>query len=172
MTLLPATISGTVWKLGDHVNTDILHPPSYFSLDEGRMKEGLQEGMQRLKKTVTNNHSDNGLVIVAGENFGCGSSRETSVRSLLLCGVRAVVARSFARIFYRSLANLGIPPLECNVIQEWVQNGDPLHISLSVGFIELGGTRQFPFSPLDPHIERILKCGGLIPYLRREQDGI
>lgn len=172
MTFLPATIAGTVWKLGDHVNTDILHPPAYFSLDEGKVKDGLREGMERLNAGLQKEDSTGELVIVAGENFGCGSSRETSVRSLRLHGIRDVVARSFARIFYRSLVNLGIPPLECNVIQEWVQNGDPVHLSLAVGFIELGGTRQFPFSPLDPHIERILECGGLIPYLRREQNGI
>jgi 3-isopropylmalate/(R)-2-methylmalate dehydratase small subunit len=169
---LPRRISGTVWKVGDHVNTDILHPPAYFSLDKERMKDGLREGMERLNTHLQGNNAKSGLVIVAGENFGCGSSRETSVRSLRICGVRAVIARSFARIFYRSLINLGIPPLECNVIQELVQNGDPLHLSLAHGFIELGGTRQFPFSPLDPHIERILECGGLIPYLRREQNGV
>jgi 3-isopropylmalate dehydratase small subunit len=172
MTPLTATIVGTAWKVGDHVNTDILHPPSYFSLDERRVKEGLQEGMQRLGKTLSNNHSDNGLVIVAGKDFGCGSSRETSVRSLRLYCVQAVVAQSFARIFYRSLANLGILPLECTGIQDWVQEGDPLLISLTDGFIELAKEKRFPFSPLDPHIERILECGGLIPYLRREQDEI
>lgn len=172
MTPLTATISGTAWKVGDHVNTDILHPPSYFSLDEERIKEGLQEGMQRLEKTLSNNHSDKAMVIVAGKNFGCGSSRETSVRSLRLYGVQAVVAQSFARIFYRSLANLGILPLECTGIQEWVQEGDSLFISLTDGFIELNKEKRFAFSPLDLHIERILKCGGLIPYLRREQNGI
>ena len=169
---LPRMISGTVWKVGDHVNTDVLHPPTYFSLDEGRVKEGLRAGMKRLNAGLQKDNATDGLVIVAGENFGCGSSRETSVRSLRICGVRAVIAHSFARIFYRSLANLGIPPVECDTIQECVQNGDTLLISLADRFIELGDARRFPFSPLDPHIERILECGGLIPYLRREQDGV
>jgi len=165
-------ISGMVWKVGDHVNTDILHPPAYFSLDEGRVKDGLREGMKRLNTDLPGDDPTNGWVLVAGENFGCGSSRETSVRSLRICGVRAVIAHSFARIFFRSLANLGIPPLECNAIQECVQNGDILRISLAEGFVELGDARRFPFPPLDPHIERIVECGGLIPYLRREQDGV
>jgi 3-isopropylmalate/(R)-2-methylmalate dehydratase small subunit len=168
----PRMISGMVWKVGDHVNTDILHPPAYFSLDEGRVKEGLRAGMERLNTGLPGYDSTDGLLIVAGENFGCGSSRETSVRSLRIFGVQAVIAHSFARIFYRSLANLGILPLECNAIQGWVQNGDTLHISLADGFIELGDARRFPFPPLDPHIERIVECGGLIPYLRREQDGV
>lgn len=172
MMALTTIISGTVWKVGDHVNTDILHPPAYFSLDEGRMKEGLKEGMERLKAGLKGADSGGGLVIVAGENFGCGSSRETSVRSLRICGVRAVIARSFARIFYRSLANLGIPPVESNGIQDLLKDGDLIHLALKDGFIELSDKRRFPLSPLDPHIERILESGGLIPYLRREQHGV
>jgi 3-isopropylmalate/(R)-2-methylmalate dehydratase small subunit len=172
MTSLPATITGTAWKLGDHVNTDILHPPAYFSLDHGRMKEGFREGMERLKTSLKDMEPAEGLVIVAGENFGCGSSRETSARSLRLCGVRAVVARSFARIFYRSLANLGIPPVEADGIHDLVQDGDRIRLSLADGIIELNDARRFPFPPFDPHIERILASGGLIPYLRSEHDGL
>jgi 3-isopropylmalate/(R)-2-methylmalate dehydratase small subunit len=169
---LARIISGTVWRLGDHVNTDILHPPAYFSLDQGRMKEGLQKGIVRPTAALKGDDAADGLVIVAGENFGCGSSRETSVRSLHLCGVRAVIARSFARIFYRSLANLGIPPVHANTIQDLLEEGDSICLSLVDEFIELGDKRRFPFSRLDPHIERILECGGLIAYLRREQDGV
>jgi len=170
--LLPMVISGKAWKLGDHVNTDVLHPPAYFSLDQERIKQGLQAGMERLKADPNGMNAADGLVIVAGENFGCGSSRETSVRSLSLCGVQAVIARSFARIFYRSMANLGIPPVHANTIQDLLKDGDPICLSLQDGFIELGDKRRVPFSPLDPHIERILECGGLIPYVRRELDGL
>jgi 3-isopropylmalate/(R)-2-methylmalate dehydratase small subunit len=169
---LPLIISGMVWRLGDHVNTDVLHPPAYFSLDQERMKEGLQQGMVRAKAGLKGADAADGLVIVAGENFGCGSSRETSVRSLSLCGVRAVIARSFARIFYRSLANLGIPPVHANTIQDLLKDGDPIRLSLQDGFIELGDKRRVPFSPLDPHIERILECGGLCAYVRRELYGL
>jgi 3-isopropylmalate dehydratase small subunit len=169
---LPETISGRVWKLGDHVNTDVLHPPSYFSLNETRVKEGLLEGMQRLGASVERDGSNGGLVIIAGENFGCGSSRETSVRGLRSGGVKGVVAASFARIFFRSLANLGIPPFECREIQNWVRDGDLIHISLRDGFIDLGHDKRFPLQPIDPHIMKILEAGGLIPYLRREKDGI
>lgn len=169
---LPLIISGTVWRLGDHVNTDLLHPPAYFSLDQGRMKEGLREGMERLKTGLKDTNPAVGLVIVAGKNFGCGSSRETSVRSLRLMGVRAVVAQSFARIFYRSLANLGIPPVEAAGVYDVVQDGDPIRVSFEDGIIELSGQRRLTMVPLDPHIERILASGGLIPYLRSEHDGL
>ena len=118
---LPEIISGRVWKLGDHVNTDLLHPPSHFSLDEKRMKEGIAEGIARLGSGVKEGSSDAGWIIVAGKNFGCGSSRETSVRGLASFGVKGVVATSFARIFMRSLINLGIPVFECGEIQGWVK---------------------------------------------------
>lgn len=167
---LQGVITGRVWRLGDHVNTDLLHPPSYFSLDQRRVKEGLQAGMERLGADLQRHHTGDGLVIVAGENLGCGSSRETSVRALCLGGVKVAVASSFARIFYRSLANLGIPPLECRGIQDCVKDGDLIRISIKEGFIEVDDARRFPVSPLDHHIERILECGGLVPYLRRIMD--
>ncbi len=167
---LQGVITGRVWRLGDHVNTDLLHPPSYFSLNANKVEEGLWEGMQRLGTDLRGQYTGDGLVIVAGENLGCGSSRETSVRALSIGGVKAVVARSFARIFYRSLANLGIPPLECQGIQDWVEDGDLIHISMRDGIIELDNARRFPIFPLDRHIENILECGGLIPYLRRMLD--
>ena len=169
---LQEVITGRVWRLGDNVNTDILHPPSYFSLDGSKVEEGLREGMQRLGADFRGEYSGDGLVIVAGENMGCGSSRETSVRALCIAGVKAVVASSFARIFYRNLANLGIPPLECRAIQDRVKDGDLIRISIKDGFIALDDTRHFPLSPLDHHIERILECGGLVPYLRRILDEI
>ncbi len=169
---LHGVITGRVWRLGDNINTDLLHPPSYFSLDGRKVEEGLREGMQRLGAHLPEEHARDGLVIIAGENFGCGSSRETSVRALRSRGIKAVVAASFARIFYRSLANLGIPPLECRGIHDWVRDGDLIRISIRDGFIELDNARRFPITPLDGHIEKIVQCGGLVPYLRRMLDGI
>jgi 3-isopropylmalate/(R)-2-methylmalate dehydratase small subunit len=163
------TISGRVWKLGDHVNTDILHPSSYFSLDEKRVKEGVGKWIEG---NLIKKDSNESLVIVAGENFGCGSSRETSVRGLRSFGVKGVIAASFARIFMRSLTSLGIPAFECQEIQNWVRDGDSIHISWRDGLIELKHGRRFQFSPIDRHIKKILEAGGLIPYLRRERDGI
>jgi 3-isopropylmalate/(R)-2-methylmalate dehydratase small subunit len=115
---------------------------------------------------------DDGLIIVAGENFGCGSSRETSVRGLRHFGVRGVVAASLARIFMRSLVNLGIPTLECREIQPLVRDGDRIYINFKEGWIELGGGKSVSFSPLDLHVKKILEAGGLIPYLQGEKHGI
>ena len=169
---LPEIISGRVWKLGDHVNTDVIHPSSYFSLDEKRVKEGVLEGMERLGSDLNRDSLGEGIIIVAGENFGCGSSRETSVRGLRGSGVKAVVAASFARIFMRSLINLGIPTLECKELQNFVKDGDLIRLFLREGWIELTGSRRVTFSPIDHHHQKILEAGGLLPYLRREKDGI
>jgi len=168
---LPEKISGRIWKLGDHVNTDVLHPSFFFSLDEKRVREGLIEGMGRLGANFKPESSHEKLVIVAGQNFGCGSSRETSVRGLRNFGVKAVVAASFARIFFRSLTNLGIPTFECREIQNRAGDGDLIDIFTTEGFIELPNARRFPFSPIDPHIKKILEAEGLIPYLQRERRG-
>ena len=169
---LQEIISGRVWKLGDHVNTDVLHPSSYFSLDAERVEEGIREGMERLGTALRRQSSEDGLIIVAGENFGCGSSRETSVRGLRNFGVRGVVAASFARIFMRSLVNLGIPTLECREIQPLVRDGEKIRLNLKEGWIELEGGKCISFSPLDLHVKKILEAGGLIPYLRGEKHGI
>ena len=164
--------TGQVWKLGDHVNTDLLHPPSYFSLDEVRVKEGLFEGAGRIGVPMDGDSKTCRRVIVAGENFGCGSSRETSVWALKLGGIKAVLAKSFARIFYRSLANQGIPPLICNGIHDAAKNGDMIRISIEKGFAELADKMRFPIKPMDTHIKNILMYGGLIPYLKERLNGI
>ncbi len=169
---LPELIFGQVWKLGDHVNTDLLHPPSHFTLDGRRVKEGIEEGRARLGSIRSEDWSDARWIIVAGENVGCGSSRETSVRGLSAFGVQGVVASSFARIFMRSLINHGIPVFECREIQKDVQDGDRIWISLREGWIETQRSKRYFYSEIDPHLRKILEAGGLLHYLRRERDGI
>lgn len=169
---LPEIITGRVWKLGDHVNTDLLHPPSHFTPDEKRMKEGIEEGRRRLGASRSGDPTKGGWIIVAGQNFGCGSSRETSVRGLSAFGVKGVVAVSFARIFMRSLINHGIPVFECEEVQDYVKDGDGIRIFLKEGWMEVQDLKRIPFSKIDPHLKNILEAGGLIPYLRRERDAI
>ena len=168
---LPEKISGRIWKLGDHVNTDVLHPSFFFSMDEKRVREGLIEGMGRLGANFETESSHEKLIIVAGRNFGCGSSRETSVRALRNFGVKAIVAASFARIFFRSLTNLGVPTFECSEIQNQVKDGELIDILTTEGIIDLPNARRFPIFPLDPHVKKILEAGGLILYLQKERKG-
>lgn len=169
---LPEILSGQVWTLGDHVNTDLLHPPSHFTPNEKKMREGIEEGILRLGGGVEKGGSEEGWIIVAGENFGCGSSRETSGRGLLAFGVKGVVACSFARIFMRSLINLGIPIFECREIQKHVKNGEMIRILTREGWIETQDSKRFPFSELDLHFRKILEVGGLLHYLWRERHGL
>jgi len=161
-----------VWLLGDNVNTDTLHPPEYFSFNDARLKEGIRQAGIRMGTSVAADEQSDSFVIVAGENFGCGSSRETSVRALVACGLRAVVARSFGRIFFRSLINLGIPAIACSGIQDRVRNGDRLNISLADGYVALEGKGRFACEPLDHHVSEILACNGLLAYLHRERHGL
>ncbi len=163
-------ISGRVWLLGDNINTDLIHPPSCFSLDEDKLKNGLQVGMDRLEMKGDRKNAGDGLVIMAGENFGCGSSRESSVRALFAFGIKAIVAKSFARIFYRSLVNRGIAPIVCREVQDKISDGDMIHISMNEQSIVLSNKEHVPFDPFDRHIKKILACGGLISYLKKEQN--
>ncbi len=169
---LPEMISGQVWKLGDHVNTDLLHPPTHFTLDGKRVREGIEEGRARLGSIRSEDGSDARWIMVAGKNVGCGSSRETSVRGLSAFGVLGVVASSFARIFMRNLVNYGIPVFECREIQKDVQEGDWIRISLREGWIETQHSKRYLYSEIDPHLRKILEAGGLLNYLWRERDGI
>jgi len=169
---LPEILSGRVWTLGDHINTDLLHPPSHFTSDEKKMREGIEEGIVRLGGEVKREGSEEGWIIVAGENFGCGSSRETSGRGLLAFGVKGVVACSFARIFMRSLINLGIPIFECREIQKHVKDGEMIRILMREGWIETEDSKRFPFSEMDLHFKKILEAGDLLHYLRSERHGL
>lgn len=161
-------IAGRAWVLGDNVNTDDLHPPSFFSMDSERMKEGILEGMKNLNVDTGEEFTTQGLIIVAGDNFGCGSSRETSVRALIASGVQGVIAQSFARIFYRSLVNLALPPIICGTVQEVIEPGDTIHIFPTEHKIQIENARFFETDLMDPHFQRILESGGLMGYLCKE----
>lgn len=174
-------IEGRAWKLGDNVNTDVLHPPEFFSPEFKRLTAGIREGMARLEAgNPGGSVAGTDLVIVGGKNFGCGSSRESSVRALKAYGVKAILAESFARIFFRSLINLCVPPLVCPGIRDLVKPWDPVRISMPAPGLVLGGEMTaetegaglVPIAHLDPHEEKILGLGGLIAYLEEEIRGV
>jgi methanogen homoaconitase small subunit len=103
-----------------------------------------------------------GSVIVAGKNFGCGSSREQAALALREAGVAAVIAPSFARIFFRNAINVGLPAIECNLI---CIDGQNVRFDLAAGWVEAGGNR-YPVRPLSPRMREILAAGGLVNYWR------
>ena len=111
--MLIKTFTGNAFLLGDHVNTDILHPPDYFSLEKDRIASGLSKGAEDFFSRMAKDD-----IIVAGRNFGCGSSRESSARSFAYNGIAVIVAESFARIFFRNLTNQGIYLITCPGIKK------------------------------------------------------
>jgi 3-isopropylmalate/(R)-2-methylmalate dehydratase small subunit len=157
-------IRGKTWKFGDNINTDLIAPGKYLKLSNQEMAKHVMEGIdptlpQKIKP---------GDIIVGGSNFGCGSSRETAPAAIKYAGVGAVVARSFARIFFRNAINLGLPVLECPQIGE-IEPGDELEINLESGVIKnLTQGTTYQATRLPAHIMKILNAGGLVPYLERE----
>ncbi len=156
-------VRGRAWRLGDHVTTDHIIP--------GRLKYKVRT-LEEMKKYVFNDlipgFSERvrpGDVIVAGRNFGYGSSREHAARLLKLVGVGAVVAESFARIFYRNAINVGLPVIEARVEAE---DGDDLEIDLSEGVVRnLSKDVEVTFKPFPSIITELLEEGGVEAYFRR-----
>jgi 3-isopropylmalate dehydratase small subunit len=156
-------ISGRVWLFGDDVNTDVLHPPQFFSLDPERVKLGLFHGIDpSLQARLAP-----GDVIVAGRNFGCGSSRETSLRSFKLNQIGAVVALDFARIFFRNATNNGLPCLtvaDASALAR-VRQGMRVTISPAAACMELEDGAVIALDPPGEFVRKIWSAGGLLELL-------
>ena len=159
-------VSGKAWKFGDDVNTDLIVPGKYLELVDPH--EMAKHAMEGIDPDFPGKVSE-GDVVVGGSNFGCGSSREHAAIALKYVGVRAVVAESFARIFYRNAINLGLPALECPGISEAVSEGDSLEIDLTRGKVVNATTRkELDFVPIPGFMIEILKEGGLVTYIRNQ----
>ena len=157
-------ISGTVWKYGDNVDTDGIIPARYLnvSTEEELARHCMEDVDPEFAGAVRA-----GDIVVAGENFGCGSSREHAPLALKGAGVSCVVARSLARIFYRNGINVGLPILECPQAVEETERGDRLTVNLETGAIVNERTgRTYQTSPFPPFIMNIILAGGLVPYTR------
>ncbi|RPI30777.1 MAG: 3-isopropylmalate dehydratase [Chloroflexota bacterium] len=159
------TMPGKVWKDGDGVNTDVIFPGKYtYTLREpaeigAHALEDLDPEFASLARA--------GDIIVAGRNWGNGSSREQAVTCLRYKGIAAVVTRSFARIYFRNGINQGLLLLTCPEIVEAAQTGDTMEIDLHANLIRLREI-EYPFPPLSPTALSILEAGGLTPYIRRK----
>ncbi|OJF17231.1 MAG: 3-isopropylmalate dehydratase small subunit [Bacillaceae bacterium G1] len=155
---------GRAWVFGDNVDTDVISPGQYLKLTVEEIAQHVMEGADpEFAKKV-----QPGDVVVAGKNFGCGSSRESAPAALKHAGVGAVVAEFFARIFYRNAINIGLPVLECKQAKE-IQPGDELEIDLEKGEIRnLTQNKTYQVSPFPPRILDILQAGGLVPYLEKQ----
>jgi len=159
---------GKVWKYGDNVNTDVIFPGRYtYQLMEPA--ELAKHALEDLDPGFAGNVKP-GDVLVAGKNFGCGSSREQAAACLRAAGVQAVIAKSFARIYFRNSINLGLAVLQCEAAADALQTGDEVEIDFAGGRI-LSGGRVFEFFPLPESVIGIIEAGGLIEYTREKLRG-
>ena len=158
-----SNIKGHVLKYGDNINTDIISPPQYMELS---IAEAAKYAMSAVDPNFFT-RIQKGDIMVAGANFGSGSSRETSPLTLRYLGVGAIVAKFFARIFYRNAINLGIPVIECAETDK-IADQDEIEIDLSAGLIHnLTKKESYPCSKIPPHIMELVADGGLVPYLKK-----
>jgi 3-isopropylmalate/(R)-2-methylmalate dehydratase small subunit len=156
---------GRVWKYGDNVNTDVIFPGRYtYQIMEPA--EMAKHALEDLDPEFARNVRP-GDVIIAGKNFGCGSSREQAAACLRAAGVQAVVAKSFARIYFRNAINLGLAVLQCAEASDALQKGDDIEIDFSGGRI-ISGDRVFEFFPLPESVIGIIAAGGLIEYTKKK----
>ncbi len=153
-----------VFKYGDDVNTDLLFPGRY-TYTCSKAEEILPHLLEDLDKEFARKVRP-GDVILAGKNFGCGSSREQPALGLKAAGIQAVVAGSFARIFFRAATNQGLLLVECPQAVEAWREGDEVLLDVGAGTITVGG-RTFTFPALPPEMLAIRDAGGLLPYARK-----
>ena len=156
---------GKIFKFHDDLDTDQIIASQYLllpSIDEMKAHafESLDPEFPEKVKA--------GDYVVGGENFGCGSSREHAPGVLKALGVQAVVAKSFARIFYRNAINIGLPVIVCKELPDQVETGDEMELSLAEGTAAAGG-RTYPCTKLPPYMQEILSQGGLMASLNREE---
>lgn len=180
-------LTGRCWIYGDDVNTDVIFPGKYtYTLTN--LNDFAAHALEDLDPDFAKQVQP-GDIIVGGKNFGCGSSREQAAVCLKLCGVRVIVARSFARIFFRNCVNNGVLPIVCPEAVDVIRKGDTITVDLEKGVISVVGVNSvgsvdtkdtndtsdtndailtFPFPPLSPSVMAIIEAGGLIPMLRKK----
>jgi len=158
------TITGQVWKYGDNVDTDAIIPARYLNTtSEAELASHCMEDIDRSFATKVKA----GDIIVAGKNFGCGSSREHAPLAIKASGVGCVVAETFARIFFRNAINIGLPILECPEAARETEAGQTLEIDLAEGRIRnLDTRREYQASAYPPFMLELIQAGGLVEYTR------
>ncbi len=159
-------IEGRVWKFGSDVDTDAIIPARYLNQSDPKvlakhaMEDERPEFTQKVKK---------GDILLADKNFGCGSSREHAPLALKAAGISCIIAKSFARIFYRNGLNLALPLLESTEASETIQEGDRVRVNLATGEIfDLTQEKKFFAKPIPPFMQELIRDGGLIRHLKKK----
>ena len=157
-----------IYKYKDNVDTDVIIPARYLNSFDA--KELASHAMVDIDPTFAST-VEKGDIIVAGQNFGCGSSREHAPLCLKTAGVKCVIAKSFARIFYRNAINIGLPILECEQAAEEINADDLVKVDFDTGVItDVTTGKTYKAQPFPPFIQNIIKCGGLLKSLKEGKD--
>ena len=159
-------IEGRVWKFGSDVDTDAIIPARYLNMSDARelAKHVMEDERPNFKTTVKK-----GDILLADKNFGCGSSREHAPLALKAAGVSCIIAKSFARIFFRNGFNQGLPLLESMEASETIRDGDRVQVDLATGeILDINQNRKFHAKPIPVFMQNLIKDGGLIPHLRKK----
>jgi 3-isopropylmalate dehydratase small subunit len=160
------TLEGRIWKFGSDVDTDAIIPARY--LNQSDPKELAKHAMEDERPEFYREVKE-GDLLLAGKNFGCGSSREHAPLALKAAGISCIIAKSFARIFYRNSLNLGLPLLESQEASEAIQDGDRVRIDLATGEVfDITQDKKFHAKPIPDFMQELLNDGGLIPHLRKK----
>ena len=151
---------GRVHKYGDNVDTDVIIPARY--LNTSKHEELAAHCMEDIDKEFVNN-VQNGDIMVAGKNFGCGSSREHAPIAIKASGISCVIASTFARIFYRNAINIGLAILECDEAAQAIDNGHEVSVDFDTGVItDITAGATYQAQPFPPFIQNIIEKGGLL----------
>ena len=157
---------GTVFKYKDNVDTDVIIPARY--LNTANAKELASHCMEDIDTSFVQKVKS-GDIMVAGWTFGCGSSREHAPLAIKTCGISVVIAKSFARIFYRNAINIGLPILECEEAADQIQAGDEVTVDFNTGIItDLTQNKEWQAQPFPPFIQNIIDKGGLMASLKEK----
>lgn len=161
-------VCGKVFKYGNNVDTDVIIPARYLNTSEE--KELAMHCMEDIDKDFVVNVEE-GDIIVADKNFGCGSSREHAPIAIKASGVSCVIAQTFARIFYRNAINIGLPILECESAAKAIKSGDKVSVNFVTGVIKnLTKNEEYQAEPFPKFMQEIINCGGLVQRIKKQQN--
>lgn len=159
-------IEGKVIKYKDNIDTDVIIPARYLNTSDP--KELASHCMEDLDSNF-GEKTKHSCIIVAGKNFGCGSSREHAPIAIKAAGIKCVIAESFARIFFRNSINIGLPIMECNEASRNINNGDEISIDVSSGIIKnINNGEIYKAAPFPEFMRKIINSDGLINYVKKE----
>lgn len=156
-----------VWKVGDNIDTDLIIAARYLNdaSEENMRVHCLEDVISDYAQKITK-----GDILVAGKNFGCGSSREHAPYSIKVAGTSLVIAESFARIFYRNAINIGLPIIESKEASEKIDDGDELEVDTKLGVItNLTKNETYQVESFPPFIEKIVQAGNLMNYVKEKE---